>query len=845
MRTLVNDIRFGTRMLAKRPGYTGIIVLTLALAIGINTVTFSILERLLLRRLPVPKARELVKLDYRFRYQHRDRSQEGHDYACDYPLYVHCRDRTEVFSGLAAYKLGHLSRLSNPRVSDETEEVAQLAVSSNYFSVLGIKPTIGRFFLPTEEAEYGTNAVAVISHQLWHRLFDGDPAVIDKTLSVNNHILTVVGVAPPQFTGTVTAMNPAIYVTLGTEARMNEFPLDTRGNLSFHVLGRLKPGLSWPQAEAELLVAAQQSRRTEDSLVYTKITVSDGSRGTNPFSHEDNWWMFVTLLQTPTLLIMLVACANVANILLARGMLRQREIAIRRAMGACRRDIIRQLLLEGSILALLSGLGGALLAHWLTTAIRAAMPIIGQMGMPIGVDRRILLITLLGSLSSVFLFGLIPALRVSHPNVIGMLKDGTGTVTLFSRRFSLRNALVVFQVAFAVIVLSFGVLCLRSLQALRVADPGYDHKGVLAVSIHPRDDSTVKVNYQEWFTRLQERATSLPGVRAVSLTQTIPLTMAGSNHSMTGATIENVPIPDGQEGIGLRFTIVGPGYFQTLGVPLLRGRDFLAQDRSDTAKVMIVNEIMAEHFWPDQNPVGQYVTFQNGDMREVVGVVKAVKLRTIRNKPESLAFLPLAQPMVFKGRTVPDDIKPCMLIRRQGDDRSIKSFLQGELESVGLTTATYKISTLAERAGELLDLQRVVSGLLGTVGAVGLFFVTTGIAGIMAYEVSQRTQEIGIRMALGAQWRDVLRFILSKGAILTGIGLILGLGLSCIPFWFLTRYLPGFRFLDEVILYGVHLWDPATYLGVTLLISLIMIGACWIPARRAATINPMEALRYE
>jgi len=759
-------------------------------------------------------------------------------------MYVSYRDQSEVFSGLIAYTpFGKMSDLSDVRVGDSVKRVASLAVSSNYFSVLGIQPVIGRFFLPEEERGHGAQSVAVISHSLWRRLFNCDPTALGKTISISNHILTIVGITPPEFTGTVAAMNPGVYVTLGTLGQMYNFPWDNLGNFSLYVLGRLKPGVSRAQAEAKLLVLTEQINPVEFHRTSSNIMISDGSRGTNPVAHEDYYWLVVVLFQAPTMLILLVACANVANILLARGMMRQREIAIRQAMGANRGDIIRQLLVECSLLALFSGACGALLAHWLTLTLRSALPFIQQLGLPVGVDGRILCLTLLGSLGSVFPFGLVPALRVSRPNVMSVLKDGAGTVTLFARRFSLRNILVVIQVAFSVIVLSFGVLCLLSLRALRVADPGYDPERVLAVSFDLKDELPVNIDFNELFRHLQERVTFLPGVQAVSLASGVPLSAIGRNKTNAGY-IEDFQMPADGTQPQWAFTTVGPGYFRTLGVPLLLGRDFTPQDGPGTSRVMIINELMAERFWPGQNPIGKHVNVGGGP-REVIGVVKAVKFRDIRARPEPLSFWPIAQPMSLNGKPFPSDINQCLLIRTQGDHQSLVSLLQGELKSAGLTPAMYKIGTLAERASELHTGQRVITALLSVIGAVGLLFVATGIAGVMAFEVSQRTREIGIRMALGAQWKDVLRFVLRKGAILTGIGLGLGLGLSCIPCYILTRLVPDFRFVDEYALYGVHMWDPLTYFCVILLVSLVMLAACYIPARRAAKIDPMEALRYE
>jgi predicted permease len=836
--TLINDIKYAFRQLRKSPGFTVLVVLTLGLGIGANTVIFSFLDRVLLRPLPVKKSRELVKVEYQY--------QPGGDTddCFNYPLYVSYRDQSQVFSGLTAYTLyGKMSDLSDLRAGDSVEQVPQMSVSNNYFSVLGIRPVIGRTFLPEEEKGHGTNPVALISHRLWRRLFACDPAALGKTIRLNNHTLTVIGVTPPEFTGTVAGINPAVYVPLGTLAQMSDYSLDNRGHCWLHLLGRLKPGVSREQAQARLRVLAGQIHRVEPMNTYTHILISDGSRGTNPWSHEEGWWLFITLFQTPTLLILLVACANVANMLLARGMMRQKEIAIRRAIGASRGAIVRQLLLESSLLALLSGVCGALLAYWLTVMLYTILPAIRHV--PAVVDGRILLLTLLGSLGSVFVFGLAPALQVSRPNVMSVLKDGAGAVTLFARRYSLRNFLVVVQVAFSVIVLSFGVLCLLSLRALRVADPGFDAKRVLAVSVNLKRGSPVNVDVRQLFTSLQERVTSLPGVQAVSLASGVPLSGGGRNRT-NAVHVDNFQFPADGTQPQWAFTMVGPGYFQTLGVPLLRGRDFSLQDGPGAPAVMIVNELMAQRFWPGQDPIGKCVTLGMGGTREVVGVVKAVKFLTIRDKPAPLSFWPLAQqPNRRDGSPLSPDSKWVLLIRSQGDRQSLVSLLQGELESVGLTSATYNVSTLAERASELLNIQRAITGLLSVIGSVGLLFVATGIAGVVAYEVSQRTREIGIRMALGAQWKDVLQLVLRKGAILTGIGLAFGTGLSSVPLWILSRLSPEFRFVDETILYGVHMWDPLTYICVVLLVSLIMLAACWFPARRAAKIDPMVALRYE
>jgi len=828
MGTLLQDIRYGLRMLAKGPGFTVVAVLTLALGIGANTAVFSFLDRVLLRSLPVKKPHELVKVKFTL-------DGGGTDDSFNYPLYVSYRDESQVFSGLIAY----WGDWVNLRIDDSMEQVMGMAVSGDYFSVLGVKPVLGRAFLAEEDQTPGAHPVTVISHGLWQRRFGGDPAVIGKTISLDDRPLTIVGVAPREFTGTFVGVGCAAYVPLGTWAYMKGFPLDNRGYTWLYLLGRLKPGVSREQAQANLRVLAEQISKAEPLNTHTEIIISDGSQGSNMWLHE-GWWLPVALVQVTTALVLLVACANVANMLLARGMTRQKEIAIRRALGAGRGGIVRQLLVESSLLAMLSGACGVLLAHWLSMALRSALTVASVPNMPVGVDGRILVFGLLGSLGSVLVFGLAPALQVSRPNVMSMLKDGSEVITVLARRSNLRNLLVVGQVALSVIVLALGALCVRSLGKLRVADPGFDAARVLGVSVDFERGPVRDTDAGQFFADLRERVATFPGVQAVSLAASIPLSTRGRNK--TGVEhIDNFQMPPEQEYLSLDYGLVSPGYFQTLGVPLLRGRDFSAQDGPDAPKVMIVNEVFAHRYWPNHDPIGKRVTFR-GEVREVIGVVKAVKLHSIREAPIPLMFWPLVQPMK---RTSTKQIKPVMLIRTAGDPQATVSLVRKELELAGLGPAACDVRTLTERAWDLVSTQRMMAGLLNGVGLMGLLFVGTGIFGVMAYEVSRRTREIGVRMALGAQRRNVLRLVLRKGAILTVVGLGLGIGLSSIPMWVLSRLLPEIRMWDEYFLYGVHMWDPLTYAGVALLVALIALAACWLPARRAARIDPMVALRYE
>lgn len=830
MNNFINDIKFAFRQLVKSPGFTAVVVLTLALGIGTNTAIFSFLDRIFLRQLPVVRPNELVNVEYLS-------GRGGNIYSdFNYILYADFRDRSEVFSGLAASSWWDALNLS---IGESTEQVVGMSVSDNYFSVLGVKPVLGRTFIKRDDHKPSSDPVAIISYELWRQKFAGEKTALGKTIRLNNHSLTIIGVTPPEFTGTVVGMGPSVYISLGTcEMIENKAMIDNPVYSWLNLFGRLKQGVSPIQAQASLRTQAEQMAVVEPVNPRRRILISDGSQG-NKFWKKGLWP--IVLLQIPTAFILLIACANVANMLLARGTTRQKEIAIRRAMGASRGDTIRQLLAENSLLALLAGVCGVLIAHWFCAALRGVLPLVGTFNMPTGMDGRILIFAILGSLGLVLVFGLTPALRMSRPNVMATLKDGSGAITTLTRRWSLRNLLLIAQVTVSVVAIAFGALCIRSVHKLHVADPGFDSDRILGVTVEFGRDSSTTVDAQQLFADLKERVASFPNVQAVCLATNTPLSIGG--HFKTGAShIENFQIPPDQKHISWEYFMVDPGYFRTMGIPFLRGRDFSLQDRPGAPKVMIVNELLARRFWPGQDPIGKRVTLYGGEVREVVGVVKTVQLHSVREEPVPLSFWPLAQPLEIDGKPFPSNIKPVLLARTQGDRRSIAPFVRDKLESVGLSAASYNVSTLAERAIKLLHRQHVVTALLNAIGAVGLVFVATGIAGLMAYEVSRRTREIGIRMALGAQWRDVLGFVLRKGTALSGIGLSFGVGLSGVSLWIVSRLLPDFR---RDYLHGIRIWDPLTYVCVVFLVMLIVLAACWIPARRATRIDPMEALRYE
>ena len=824
MGTLWQDIRYGFRMLRNKPGFTVVVVLTLGLGIGANTAVFSFLDRLLLRPLAVTKPHELVVL------KHRSGADTGDGFV--YPFYLDLRRQSEeLFSGFIAY-----ARIrADLGAGESVRDVLGVAVSSNYFSVLGVATAVGRGFLEEENRSPGSHPVAVISHELWHRRFEGDPSVLGQTIQLNNHPLTVVGVAPAGFHGTFAGLSPAVYVPISMWAYMKDISLEKYVYDWMHLLARVKPGVSREQAQAVLSVAAQRIHAIEPVNTPTEILVMDGSQGTNLWTEEFIWLPFA-LLQFLTVLILVVACSNVANLLLARGTTRQTEIAIRQAIGAGRARIVRQLLVESALLALLSGLCSALLAHWFSIALGNALPESSVVNIPVGVDGRVFMFALLASLASVLFFGLVPALRLSRCRPMVVLKEGAGALGAGGRRWSLQNLLVASQVAVSVIVLVLGALCVRSLGKLRWVDPGFDPAKVLAVSINYERGRIGASEAEQFCTKLKERVAAYPGVQAVSLTARVPL--SGQGRRKTGADhIEGYQIPPDQKSVSWEYANVGPGYFHTLGVPLLQGREFLLRDGPGAPDMMIVNELVAQRYWPNQNPIGKRVTLGFDDeVREVVGVTKATRLYSLAEEPRLISYLPIAQLQ---------QAKPALLIRIDGDPKAVATLVRNELDSMGLNPSVYHVRTVAEQAWDTLIVQRMIAGVLNVIGVFGLLLVATGIFSVMAYEVGRRTREIGLRVALGAQWSDVRGLILRKGAFLTGAGLAAGLGVSFVPLYILGHLISEIHMWDSQVLYGVHLWDPLTYAGVALLIAVIALIACWLPARRAATIDPMVALRYE
>ncbi|MEN6426928.1 MAG: ABC transporter permease [Phycisphaerales bacterium] len=832
MTTLWQDIRYGLRMLARSPGFAGVVLLILGVGIGANAALFNALDQVSLRLLPVEKPRELVSVQFRY----RDGAWEFIQGECLYSNYEAYRDRSEAFTALMTFK----EQTWTLHVDEAVERIEGVAVSTNYFSTLGLRAAVGRLILP-EQGQSPTDylPVAVISHGLWHRRFEGRADVVGKQIVLDDQALTIVGVTPPGFTGTTVGHPSDIFVPVGTVVHGQSREIRDLGGLC--LLGRLKPGVNREQAQAALQVLDAQMNPPKRDEPENRALVLEGSQGYVPKDAQVAAYP-LTLFQGAAALVFAIACANIANLQLARMATRHKEIAVRQALGAGRWRVLRQLLVESLLLALAGGVCGLLLAvclnRWICVALAriaaAAMPPDIQIHLTNGLHSRMLLFAAGISLLSGMAFGLTPAFAMLRRDVIPALKESGGCANLPARRGNLHNLLVVAQIAVALVVMVLGGLCLRSVVGLQRTDVGFDTRKILVVRLDLEGHLLDRPDLCRFMGDLQERVRRLPGVASAALATCPPVNDASGGGNVVD--IEGTERPLGRE-VNWRMNTVGPEYFLTLGQALLAGRDFTVLDGPDTPCVVVINEVLAKRYWPNQSPIGKRISFltRSGepDVREVIGVVKCVKLRSILEEPVPVAYLALDQRSRGGWKQT-----PILLIRTEGNPHSLVPAIRKEASVIG-SPAALDIRTVSQRIAGLLVTQRILSGILTLFGAVGLLLSATGIYAVMAYAVRQRTREIGIRIALGARGRDVVKSVLLKGALLMFLGLGLGGGKV------LVSLLPRIREWDQYFLQGIHAWDPLTYVAAALVVFVMALGACYVPARRAARVDPMVALRCE
>lgn len=814
------DFRYALRMLAKNPGFTLAAVLVLALGLCANTAIFSMLNAILIRPLPgIVEPERLVLLG-------RTWNRQGFD-SFSYPNYRDYRDRNSVFGGVLAYSHAAFS----VSVGGETERVPGAFVSSNYFDVLGVRPALGRTFLPEEESEPGRSPVVVISHRLWRR-WDADPGAIGTKVMLNGSPFTVAGVAPAGFVGTdVREAALDVWVPIGMQATSMQ-ARNLVGRRGWHWLGmiaRLKYGVNRTQAEASVRTVARQLEQAYPAENEGEgISVAPYHALGGAGAKRDTSRM-LGVLAAVTGLVLLVACANVANLLLSRASVRRREVAIRFALGAGRGRLIRQLLAEGLALSLVAGLASVFLVAWTGDLPARFFPT--SEGLPpaldLGLDVQVAGYAVGLALLSTLAFALAPALQASKPELLPALKTGETATT--PRRSRLRDGLAVTQVALSVLLLAGAGLLVRTLHSLRSIDPRMRTENVLLVSLDPALNGYTEAAAKSFYEQLLQRLETLPGVESATVARTVPFSNSGVSFGPVFGGVASR-----EDGLRSDCNLVGPDYLRTSGIGLLRGRDFRAGDRPGAPRVVIVNETLAQRLWPGEDPLGR--TLRVGDPQSepwvVVGVAQDSRYRNATERTRPFLYLPALQfsSPVFSG-SLPDFT---LHVRTVGSPPAMLDLVRRAVRELDSHLPLYNVRTMKAQLDNSFWPWRMAATLVGLFSVVAMAMATVGLYAVVAFHVSQRTREIGLRMALGATVAEILRSTLRQGMQLAAVGLTIGVLLAVAA----TRVLRSF-------LYGVTPADPVTFATVSLILLATALIACYVPARRATRVDPMAALRYE
>jgi predicted permease len=816
MQTLLQDLRYGARILLKQPGFTLIAVITLALGIGANTAIFSIVNGLLLNPLPYRNAERLAII-----WTH----SPGANVALDWPSpgqFSALKTENSVFEQLALAQGSNVILTGNA----EPERLGAVRASSAVFSLLGAQAMLGRVFLPEEDMPDKTLTV-ILSHGLWRRRFGGDPKVLGQTLTINGRSYSVVGVMPPDF-----ELGHEVMPTVGSVAQaelllplpLSAERMNNHGDENYNVLARLKPGATIAQAQTELNLAV---RRLEQQFPDRYPSSRRFSFSIRPLLEQavGDVRLALYVLLGSVGCVLLIACANVANLLLARAATREREMAVRTAIGAGRWRVVRQLLTESVLLSTAGGALGLLLAVWGLALLRWLDPGDIPRLAAIGIDNRVLAFTTAVAVLTGILFGLAPALRSSHVNLSETLKEGGRS--LVGGHHRLRNLLVVIEIAIAVVLLIGAGLLIRSFSRAQQVEPGFAPQNVLSMRMalvgQSYSEEARRVNF---YQQLWERIRRLPGVEAAGGVSALPLT---GGIGWGSVTIEGYDASSGQSMIQSDFRIASVGYFETMKIPLIRGRFFAEQDAKESQRVVIVDENLARTYWPNADPIGKRMKLgaANGDSpwMTVVGVVANVKHYALDTDSRVALYMPHMQNGAGS---------LSIAVRTTTDPLGMAASVTREARALDPNLPLYDVKTMRQWLSDSLARRRFAMLMLGLFAMVAALLAGVGIYGVMSYSVAQRTREIGIRVALGAQTRDVLRLIVRQGMSLAGIGVGLGL-LAAIA---ATRLMVS-------LLFGVRATDPLTFAVIALLLALVALVACWIPARRATKVDPMIALRCE
>ena len=820
LETLLQDVRYGFRMLRKNPGFTAVAVITLAVGIGANTALFSVINAVLFRPLPVAAPHELLNV-------YNSSPGEMFDHIpLAYPDYADFRDNSNTLSGLLGFAPNSLALDRN----GESEMVSTEGVTSNYFEVLGVRPVLGRFFDPHHDLAPGSYPVVVLSYNSWQRKFNADPAIVGTTIRLNGNLLAVIGVAPASFTGLMRGITPAMWIPLSMDGILHMGdPVEDRSSQWLFVTGRLKPGVSGAQAQAELKAMADRlafeypksnKDRTIVTLPASQVKIIPEIDG--PLYAAS----FVLLAFVG--LILLIACANLAGMLLARASVRKKEIAVRLALGAGRSRLIRQLLTESLLLSLLGGCLGLLLTILFDQALSDALQglqlvIPVQVGLGLALDFRVFIFTLVAVTCATLLFGLVPAFKCSRLAVSSALKEEASSAGGSRSKHRTLNILVVGQVAVSLLLLICAGLSVRSMRNAFRVDPGFNPKNVATAAFFPSYVGMNAAQSAAFYKALADRVQALPGVRSVAFAERLPLTFV---IQVTTCAPQGKDSEPRQQWQNVDRSGVGAGYFRTMEIPIQRGREFTEQDTASSPPVVIVNQRLANLFWPGQNPIAQKVRFGGDDKySEVVGVAADGKYRTLGEQSRPFIYRPAQQ----QGN--PD---LSLLVRFAGDARPVFKAIREDSRQIDSKVPVMQLQSLEDKVSVSLLLPQIGATFFGLLGMLGLVLASVGLYGVIAYTASQRTHEIGIRMALGAKPLEILRLILRQGLILALVGVAAGL-LAALA---ITRVL-------STMLYGISATDAVTFVGISLFLLFVALTASYIPANRAMRVNPMVALRYE
>ena len=813
MSTLISDFRYSIRSLLKNPGLTVAAVLSLGLGIGANTTIFTWVQAVLFRPIPVaadPSAIRIAAMENR----------EGQSRSWSYPNYQDFRDRATLIEVVAQD-----DQTFSFAVDDSAERTWGALVSGNYFQVMGLRAAAGRLFTPQDDVNPGGHPVVVISHAYWQRRFSGDPAIVGKSATINNVPMIIVGVTPEGFIGSFLGVSSSAWVPMAMQREMmGGDRISQRGNGWMQSLVRLKPGVSQEQAQAEATSIMAQ-------LVQEHPQFNEGRRlrivqtWEAPFGAATVLAPILAVLSILVALVLVIACANVANLLLSKAVSRRREVAVRLSLGASRTRLVRQLLTESLLLAVVAGTAGVVMAYWTMDLIMAfAPPVDMPLDLGLRMDTTTLLFALGVSLVTGVIFGLVPALQTSSPQMITALKEEGRSGSGGRTTGRLRNALVVAQLAVCLVLLVGATLFLRSFIAAQALSPGFDADRLVTASMDMFPSGYTGERHREFQRRAIEAIEALPGIESAAFGSRIPLGFGGNNSTSVG--IDGY-VPRENEEIVINYSTIGSGYFKTMGIPIRAGREYDSTDTLESPRTIVINEAMARRYWPEGKALGGRVRF-GPNAAEVIGIVADSKYSSINERPLAQLFLPMSRNEVSTLR---------LFARATGAPAPMVAEIRNAIRALDATLPVYDARTVSEHMEVAVFAQRMAANLLGAMGVLALLLAAIGLYGVMAYAVSQRTQEMGIRLALGASPSSLLNMILGQGMKLTGIGLVIGLVLALGAF--------GSIGAVRTLLPGISPLDPITFITVPLTLTLIAFFATWIPGRRAGKVDPLVALRVD